>query len=91
MASRPTLRILIADDDRDTAVTLATILRDEGREVHVALAPLLIAISGQWTQKSEEALAHEVGFDHYLLKPCEAGRVLALLEATQRTHSAHRR
>jgi CheY-like chemotaxis protein len=28
------LRVLIADDDRDTVLTLATVLRDEGHEVH---------------------------------------------------------
>src|SRR4051812_15163169 len=30
------LRVLIADDDRDTVVTLATILQDEGHEVREA-------------------------------------------------------
>ncbi len=35
--TRRSLRILIADDDRDTGVTLATILRDEGHEVNVVL------------------------------------------------------
>jgi CheY-like chemotaxis protein len=28
------LRVLIADDDRDTVLTLAMVLRDEGHEVH---------------------------------------------------------
>lgn len=31
------LRILIADDDRDTTATLAALLRDEGHEVHTVL------------------------------------------------------
>ena len=31
------LRIVIADDDRDTTVTLAVLLRDEGHEVHTVL------------------------------------------------------
>ena len=35
--SRRSLRILIADDDRDTGLTLATILRDECHEVNVVL------------------------------------------------------
>jgi len=35
--ARHRLRILLADDDRDTALTLATILRDEGDEVHTVL------------------------------------------------------
>ena len=34
---RHRLRILIADDDRDTATTLAMLLRDAGDEVQVAL------------------------------------------------------
>src|SRR5690348_15392917 len=36
-AAPRTLRIVIADDDRDTATTLALILRDEGHEVHAVL------------------------------------------------------
>ena len=34
---RQTLRVLVADDDRDTASMLAAILRDEGHETHVVL------------------------------------------------------
>lgn len=117
------LRILIADDDRDTAITLATILRTEGHEVHVALrgdevlevdrllrpdalildislpgmsgyavareirerrgptvAPLLIAVSGKWTKPSERLLGQAVGFDHYLVKPCDPQEIVRLLE-----------
>jgi DNA-binding response OmpR family regulator len=122
-ASEPRLRVLIADDERDTATTLAAVLRDEGHDVHVALrgddlvdmdrllhadvivcdlkmpgmtgyacareirerrgplAPLLIAISGKWKQKPDELLAHEVGFDHYLLKPCEPAQLIELVRA----------
>jgi two-component system, OmpR family, response regulator len=36
-SGRRSLSIVIADDDRDTTVTLATILRDEGHEVHTVL------------------------------------------------------
>ena len=36
-AAPPKLRILVADDDRDTASMLAAILRDEGHESHVVL------------------------------------------------------
>jgi DNA-binding response OmpR family regulator len=116
------LRILIADDDRDTASMLALVLRDEGNEVHVTLrgdealeisrlfrpdvviadvnmpgtsgyavarelcerhgnrAPLLIAISGVWTNTSDRLLGKVVGFDHYLLKPCDPKEVLRLIE-----------
>jgi DNA-binding response OmpR family regulator len=31
------LRVLIADDDRDTSLTLGALLRDEGHEVHTIL------------------------------------------------------
>jgi DNA-binding response OmpR family regulator len=121
--ARAALRILIADDDRDTAQTLAAILRDEGHEVNIVLRgdevlalerglrpqvlivdinmpgmsgyavareirarhpsgpPLLIGISGVWTKTSERALGHAVGFDHYLIKPCEPAELIAILNA----------
>jgi len=123
-AARPRykLRILIADDDRDTATTLALVLRDEGNEVQTSLrgdealevcrlwrpdvviadvnmpgesgyaiarelkerhgvyAPLLVAISGVWTKASDRAVGEAVGFDHYLLKPCDPREVIALIE-----------
>ena len=121
-AKRPALRVLIADDDRDTASMLSAILRDEGHETHVVLrgdevleidrlmrpdavildvnmpgmsgfsvareirsrrgiaAPLLIAISGKWTRKEDQQLGQGVGFDHYLLKPCEPAEVVQLLD-----------
>ena len=38
MPSRPVrLRVLVADDNRDTTEILAAILRDEGHDVHIAL------------------------------------------------------
>ena len=38
MRSRPVrLRVLVADDNRDTTEVLAAILRDEGHDVHIAL------------------------------------------------------
>ena len=121
-SKRLRLRVLIADDDRDTATTLAMVLRDEGDEVHTtlrgdevldgcrllrpdvvivdinmpgmsgyaiarelrerhgALAPLLIAVSGVWTRTSDRLVGTAVGFDHYLLKPCEPKEVLRLIE-----------
>ena len=121
--ARHPLRIVVADDDRDTAVTLATILRDDGHEVHAVLRgdevlemerltqpdvliidvqmpgmsgyaiareirerrssrpPLLIAVSGVWTKKSEQLLGESVGFDHYLVKPCAPRELVILLDA----------
>lgn len=119
---RHRLRVLVADDDRDTAVMLAAILRDEGDEVHTvlrgdevldvvrlfrpdavildlnlpgmsgyalaheirerhgAVAPMLIAISGVWKDTSERLAGQAMGFDHYLVKPCDPKQVLAILE-----------
>ncbi len=44
-------------------------------------APLLIAISGKWTRKEDQQLGEGVGFDHYLLKPCEPGEIVRILNA----------
>jgi DNA-binding response OmpR family regulator len=124
------LRVVIADDDRDTATTLALILRDEGHEVHAVLrgdevaeacrlmrpdaviadinmpgmsgyavaqelrqrhgplAPLLIAISGVWTQAADRSMGRTAGFDHYLLKPCDPRELLPLLEPLRRSGAA---
>jgi two-component system, OmpR family, response regulator len=46
-------------------------------------APLLIAISGKWTRKEDQQLGEGVGFDHYLLKPCEPGEIIRILDAFQ--------
>jgi two-component system OmpR family response regulator len=123
--ARQTLRVLIADDERDTASMLAAILRDEGHETHAVLrgdevleidrlvrpdvvildvnmpgmsgfavareirtrrgiaAPLLIAISGKWTRKEDQQLGEGIGFDHYLLKPCEPAEIIRILDAFQ--------
>jgi two-component system OmpR family response regulator len=120
---RHRLRVLIADDDRDTTLVLAAILREEGDEVHVALrgdevlelvrlfrpdavildvnmpgmsgygvarelrdrygnlSPLLIAVSGVWTSAADRLAGKELGFDHYLVKPCDPEHLLALLES----------
>lgn len=128
-SARHRLRVLIADDDRDTTLMLAAVLRDEGDEVHVALrgdevldvvrlfrpdavildvnmpgmsgyaiarevrdrygnlAPLLIAMSGVWTSSADRAAGKDLGFDHYLVKPSDAGHLLALLEPLRSGHS----
>lgn len=119
------LRILVADDDRDTVLTLMMVLRSEGHEVKglhrgtevlaairefepdAVLAdinmpgltgyeiarkiradkysrkPLLIGISGVYTQGSDRVLAELVGFDHYVTKPCAPSELLRLLAPLQ--------
>lgn len=46
--------------------------------------PLLIAISGQWTASPDRLIAQQVGFDHYLVKPCDPRRLMALIAARRR-------
>ena len=120
------LRIIVADDDRDTADTLAAILRGAGHTVHplytgrdvlpavrivrpdaiildiavpgmsgYAVAqeirhsfvdlrrPMMIAISGMWTDASDRLIARQVGFDHYLAKPCDPQELLGLLSSSK--------
>jgi len=42
--------------------------------------PLMIGISGMWNLSSDKLIARQVGFDHYLDKPCHPDEVLKLLE-----------
>ena len=41
--------------------------------------PLMIAISGIWKELPDRLVAQQVGFDHYLLKPCDPLEVVGLL------------
>jgi len=119
----PKVKVMVADDNRDTVLSLTLLLEDEGYEVHgfydgvdamkatrenrydaiildiempemsgYAVAqdirtyyykkgppPLLIGISGKWTRPTEKLLAHLVGFDHYLSKPCDPATLFKLL------------
>jgi DNA-binding response OmpR family regulator len=43
--------------------------------------PVMIAISGMWTGKSDRLIAQQVGFDHYLAKPFDPQELLRLLAA----------
>lgn len=118
--ARP-LRIVVADDDRDTVVTLMMLLRDEGHEVRSVHSgrnvmgtvldfdpdavildihlpelsgwevartiraqrglerPMLIGISGEYKQGADRILSEILGFDYYLLKPCDPKDLLTLL------------
>jgi len=132
-AARKSVRVLIADDDRDNPNMLAVVLRDEGNEVVVALrggealemsrlfrpdvviadvnmpgvsgyaiaqelkerhglvSPLLIAISGVRTNTNtgDRRLGRTVGFDHYLVKPCDLRQVLGLIRDSQDASSGN--
>lgn len=44
--------------------------------------PLMIAISGMWKDASDKLVARQVGFDHYLEKPCAPDELLRLLTST---------
>ena len=57
------------------------------RKRHGTLAPLLIAISGAWTKTSDRLLGKAVGFDHYLLKPCDPRELMPLLESWKSAQS----
>ena len=123
------LRIVLADDDRDTVDMLTIVLRDEGHVVHgvyngrdvlpavrmlhpdavildisvpglsgyalaqeiryiytAARRPLLIAISGMWKEHPDRRVAHQVGFDAHLVKPCDTAELLSLLEPLASRH-----
>jgi DNA-binding response OmpR family regulator len=49
------------------------------RARHTKKEPLLIGMSGVFTKGPDQVLAQINGFDHYLLKPCEPGALLALI------------
>lgn len=39
----------------------------------------MIAISGVWKEHPDRLVAGQVGFDHYLVKPCDPKALLQLL------------
>jgi len=41
--------------------------------------PVLIAITGKFVQAPDEVLSREVGFNHYLLKPCDPDYLISIL------------
>ncbi len=46
--------------------------------------PLLIGISGMWKESPDKLVARQVGFDHYLDKPCDPNEVLKVLATSRR-------
>ena len=43
-------------------------------------APLMIAISGKYTNAADRILAQMTGFNHYLPKPCDPNALMALVQ-----------
>ena len=41
--------------------------------------PLMIAISGMWKESADRRVADQVGFDHYLVKPCDPKTITRLI------------
>ena len=41
--------------------------------------PLLIALSGRWQESPDRRVARQVGFDHYLVKPCDPQELAGIL------------
>ena len=56
----------------------------EIRAIYESAAPLLIAISGKWIGQTDRMLADLAGFSHFLMKPCEPGVLLQVLEPLRR-------
>jgi DNA-binding response OmpR family regulator len=77
------LRIIVADDERDTVLTLTMILRDEGHDVQAAyngsrVLPLVREFDPDVVML-DIALPEKSGYDHYLVKPFDPAALLALL------------
>lgn len=49
--------------------------------------PRMLAISGMWKQAGDRLVAQQVGFDHYLVKPCEPRAVVELLGSLHKGES----
>lgn len=83
--TRHRLRVLVADDDRDTATMMAAILRDEGDEVHTVLRgdevldvvrlfrPDAVILDLNLPGMSGYAIAHEVRERHGAVAPLLIG------------------
>lgn len=41
--------------------------------------PLMIAVSGVWHEPADKRIAEQVGFDHFLRKPCDPAEIIGLL------------
>jgi DNA-binding response OmpR family regulator len=50
--------------------------------------PLMIAISGIWTQLPDRKVAQQTGFDEHLSKPCNPAELLRLVNAFKRSRAS---
>jgi DNA-binding response OmpR family regulator len=59
---------------------------DVAREVRKTLGPkpLLIAVTAQYTKPTDKVLAEVVGYDYYLIKPCDPNVLLALMDKARK-------
>ena len=49
--------------------------------------PLMIANTGLWTEAPDRLVAEQVGFDHFLVKPCKPDELIRLLSSSQSASS----
>lgn len=47
--------------------------------------PYMIAISGVWKELPDRKVAQQMGFDHYLTKPCDTAVLLRLVDGFRRS------
>jgi DNA-binding response OmpR family regulator len=47
--------------------------------------PYMIAISGVWKELPDTKVAQQMGFDHYLTKPCDTTVLLRLMDGFRRS------
>jgi CheY-like chemotaxis protein len=50
--------------------------------------PLMIAISGMWKESADRRVADQVGFDHYLVKPCDPKKITRLIREGRPSRTA---
>lgn len=107
-------KVVVADDDRDTVLTLTALLETEGYEVYgahsgaealevaskvdpdaVVLDIALPKLSGweiarkiRYRQGADRILSQILGFDHYLVKPCDFSSLVALLPPVRSSKAA---
>jgi DNA-binding response OmpR family regulator len=61
---------------------------EAAREIRTAFPgkrPVLIALTGEYTKAPDKLLSEMIGFNYYLMKPCDPNVVLALLKTVRST------